>query len=84
MEFAYLDPGSGSIIATAFVGGIASVGVAFRAFRSRVTGVFSRNKSDASEASDVDASADETAEAEASADPDVDSETSKQQVKVDS
>jgi hypothetical protein len=35
MVFAYLDPGSGSLIVQAILGGVASIGVAARAFRVR-------------------------------------------------
>lgn len=42
MELAYLDPGAGSVIITAVVGGVASIGVAIRAFKMRVASTFSR------------------------------------------
>ncbi|HEY7070910.1 MAG TPA: hypothetical protein VH479_12385 [Acidimicrobiales bacterium] len=42
--FAYLDPGSGSLIASALVGGVAAVGVAARQARSKVTGAFGRKR----------------------------------------
>jgi hypothetical protein len=35
MIFAYLDPGSGSMILQAVIGGLAGVGVAFKAYRAR-------------------------------------------------
>jgi hypothetical protein len=41
---AYLDPGSGSLIASALFGGVAAVGVAARQARSRVTGAFGRKR----------------------------------------
>ena len=41
---AYLDPGSGSLIASALVGGVAAVGVAARQARSKVTGAFGRRR----------------------------------------
>lgn len=44
MQVAYLDPGSGSVIATALVGGAAAAGVALKSARSKVGGMFSRNK----------------------------------------
>lgn len=48
MAVAYLDPGSGSLIASALVGGAAAAGVAVKQARVRFTGVFSRKrKSDA-------------------------------------
>lgn len=36
MVFAYLDPGSGSLILQAVLGGVAGVGVAAKAFRNRL------------------------------------------------
>ena len=36
MILGYLDPGSGSLILQAVLGGVAGVGVAFRAFRQRM------------------------------------------------
>jgi len=38
----YLDPGSGSLIISAVVGGAAAAGVAVKQARSRVTGAFRR------------------------------------------
>ncbi|MGH9289897.1 MAG: hypothetical protein ACRD0V_16665 [Acidimicrobiales bacterium] len=42
MTIAYLDPGSGSLIISAVVGGAAGAAVAVRHARARVTGVFKR------------------------------------------
>lgn len=44
MLTAYLDAGSGSLIATAVVGGAAGAAVALRSMSARITGVFSRKK----------------------------------------
>lgn len=38
----YLDPGTGSMIAAAFAGGAAGVGVLFRMYGHRLLGVFSK------------------------------------------
>jgi hypothetical protein len=55
MPLAYLDANSGSLIATVLVGGTAAAGVAVRAARSRVTGVFSRRRTgEADTAADAD------------------------------
>jgi hypothetical protein len=35
MIFGYLDPGSGSMILQAIIGGLAGIGVAFKAYRAR-------------------------------------------------
>ena len=42
MTIGYLDPGSGSLIASAVVGGVAAAGVAVRQARHRLTSRFSR------------------------------------------
>ena len=42
MTLAYLDPGSGSLIISAMVGGAAAAGVAVKQARSKVTGAFRR------------------------------------------
>jgi len=42
MTLAYLDPGSGSLIISAVVGGAAAAGVAVKQARSKVTGAFRR------------------------------------------
>ena len=49
MTLAYLDPGSGSLIISAVVGGAAAAGVAVKQARSKVTGAF-RRKPKAAEA----------------------------------
>jgi hypothetical protein len=43
----YLDPGSGSLIASAVVGGAAAAGVAVRQARHRLASKFSRKRSEA-------------------------------------
>ena len=47
MTIGYLDPGSGSLIASAVVGGAAAAGVAVRQARHRLATKFSRKRSDA-------------------------------------
>lgn len=47
MTIGYLDPGSGSLIASAVVGGAAAAGVAVRQARHRLTSKFSRKRSEA-------------------------------------
>jgi hypothetical protein len=42
VTIAYLDPGSGSLIISAVVGGAAGAAVAVKQVRTRVTGVFKR------------------------------------------
>lgn len=44
MSVAYLDPGSGSLIASALVGGAAAAGVAVKSARARFTGAFSKKR----------------------------------------
>jgi hypothetical protein len=46
VTIAYLDAGSGSLIASALVGGAAAAGVAVRQARHRFTSKFSRKRSD--------------------------------------
>jgi hypothetical protein len=58
VTFAYLDPGSGSLIASALVGGVAAAGVAAKQARMRL-GTFGRKKKNADETS-TQAVADET------------------------
>ncbi len=60
MTIGYLDPGSGSLIASAVVGGAAAAGVAIRQARHRVTSRFSRKRDEAEATS---------SEAESGADP---------------
>ncbi|HET9547375.1 MAG TPA: hypothetical protein VFO97_06045 [Desertimonas sp.] len=38
----YLDPGTGSMIAAAFAGGMAGFGVLMRVYGNRIAGVFSK------------------------------------------
>lgn len=47
MTIGYLDPGSGSLIASAVVGGAAAAGVAVRQARHRLASKFSRKRSEA-------------------------------------
>ena len=49
---AYLDPGSGSVILQALLGGLAAVAVTFKLWWKRLTGIFRRRdkESPASEA----------------------------------
>ena len=42
--FAYLDPGSGSVILQALVGGLAAVAVTGKLWWRRFTGIFRRRK----------------------------------------
>lgn len=44
MSLAYLDPGSGSLIASVLVGGAAAAGVAVKSARAKFTGAFSRKR----------------------------------------
>jgi hypothetical protein len=53
MSLAYLDAGTGSLIATVVVGGTAAAGVAVRSARAKVTGALSRKRKD--EAAPADA-----------------------------
>lgn len=57
MQTGYLDPASGSILASAIVGGAAAFGVAAKSARSRIAGAFRRKSSDG-----VDGSGGESAE----------------------
>lgn len=66
VTLAYLDPGSGSLIISAVVGGAAAAGVAVKQARSKVTAAFRRKPK--AEAAPADAIADAPAEA-APADP---------------
>jgi hypothetical protein len=43
MIFGYLDPGSGSVILQAIVGGFAAVAVTAKLWWKRVTGIFRRH-----------------------------------------
>lgn len=44
MTLAYLDPGSGSLIASALVGGVAAAGVAAKQARARFSGLGRKRK----------------------------------------
>ena len=44
--FGYLDPGSGSVILQAIVGGFAAVAVTAKLWWKRFTGIFRRNDDD--------------------------------------
>ena len=72
MTLAYLDPGSGSLIASALVGGVAAAGVAAKQARARFSAGFGRKRKQETEFSAEDAdttddSADTAAPAEADA-----------------
>jgi hypothetical protein len=47
MIFAYLDPGSGSLLLQAILGGVAGIGVAARAMRNRWRGKASKEREEA-------------------------------------
>jgi hypothetical protein len=47
MTLGYLDPGSGSLIASAVVGGLAGAAVAAKQVRHRLTSKFSRKRPEA-------------------------------------
>lgn len=66
MTLAYLDPGSGSLIASALVGGVAAAGVAAKQARARFAGLGRKRKRDAEPGPDAGATApaDETAGAQ--------------------
>ena len=42
--FAYLDPGTGSLILQVIVGGVLGVGVLVKAYWKKIVGLFSKNK----------------------------------------
>lgn len=42
--FAYLDAGTGSMIAAAMAGGVAGIGVLLRMYGNRVLGIFSKKR----------------------------------------
>lgn len=64
MTLAYLDPGSGSLIASALVGGVAAAGVAARQARAKLGGFGRKKKGDDEPTPAV---ADESAPAQAQA-----------------
>ena len=55
MHLAYLDPGTGSMIVTFFVGGLATIGVLFKTMGRKITAPF-RRKTKASESQPNDPS----------------------------
>ncbi|HEX6167382.1 MAG TPA: hypothetical protein VFZ30_11370 [Acidimicrobiales bacterium] len=57
MTLAYLDPGSGSLIASALVGGVAAAGVAAKQARARFSGLGRKRKRDAEFSADAGATA---------------------------
>ena len=46
---AYLDAGTGSMIAAALAGGVAGIGVLFRMYGNRFLGIFSKKRREAAE-----------------------------------
>lgn len=70
MPVAYLDPGSGSLIASALVGGAAAAGVAVKSARAKFSGAFSRKRKGRGDSgADAAESGADTAEPAESADP---------------
>ena len=70
MQIGYLDPASGSIVASALVGGAAAFGVAAKSARKRITGVFKKNRDEEAApaeapTADADVDADATVESDA-------------------
>lgn len=63
MTIAYLDPASGSLIASALVGGVAAAGVAAKQARARLTGGFGRKRKQEPEFSAEDTTETEAVEA---------------------
>lgn len=63
MTIAYLDPASGSLIASALVGGVAAAGVAAKQARARLTGGFGRKRKQEPEFSAEDTTETEVVEA---------------------
>ena len=61
MTIAYLDPGSGSLIISAVVGGAAGTAVAVKQARARVSGVFKRKRKQTDAVSEASDSAPEPA-----------------------
>jgi hypothetical protein len=62
MTLAYLDPGSGSLIASALVGGVAAAGVAAKQARARFSSGFGRKRKQEPEVTE-DGGADTAADA---------------------
>ena len=65
MTLAYLDPGSGSLIASALVGGVAAAGVAAKQARARFSAGFGRKRKQETEFSADTADTVDTAEHDA-------------------
>jgi hypothetical protein len=65
MHLAYLDAGSGSLIASALVGGVAAAGVAMRSARSKLAGTFSRKRGATGDAEATPEAADTAAASDA-------------------
>jgi hypothetical protein len=61
VTLAYLDPGSGSLIASALVGGVAAAGVAAKQARARFSAGFGRKRKQETEFS-ADTASDDAAE----------------------
>ena len=68
MTLAYLDPGSGSLIASALVGGVAAAGVAAKQARARFSGFGRKRKQETefSSGTEADVAEGETSGSEAS------------------
>lgn len=47
--FAYLDPGTGSMIIQAIIGGLVGIGVILKTFWGRIVGIFKKTDLDNSE-----------------------------------
>lgn len=62
MIFAYLDPGSGSLILQAVLGGAAGLGVAAKAMRNRWRARSSRGEEDPAETEEAESAAAEQQE----------------------
>jgi hypothetical protein len=62
VTLAYLDPGSGSLIASALVGGVAAAGVAAKQARARFSAGFGRKRKQETEFSPDEAADGETAD----------------------
>lgn len=59
MQIGYLDPASGSILASAIVGGAAAFGVAAKSARNRITGAFKRKPAEGPDGASTEVSTDE-------------------------
>ena len=65
MTIAYLDPGSGSLIASALVGGVAAAGVAAKQARARFSVGLGRKRKQQADVPDEDSTTDEPVDAAA-------------------